>query len=115
MNDGTVKLDNDHQTLVNWGVTEMNKVISFMSVSEIEAFLNQHITKKPAEIEAEFSNLLDMTNEDAKFFLQNLLIRKEKAILMAEKSKAMQEEAKRKHLQKKKQKMEECKTKKRDM
>ena len=117
MNDGTVKLDEQHNTLVTWAKNEMRKlgIASFMEPSQIEQFLQQNIMHTPAEIEYAFSELLDMTSHKTKEFLQNLLSRKSKVNKIKEQQKLLLEKAKKDRENKRKEKRKAFKRSKREM
>lgn len=115
MNDGTIRLDGDHQTLAKWASKQLENIIDFMSKEQIDQFLNQNISKNTAELEVAFSELLDMTNDASKKFVQDWLLRKSKIESLQAKKRQLEEDAKRKNLQKKKQKMEEIKSSNREM
>lgn len=102
MNDGTRKVDNQHQTLAEWASKKLSTIIDFMDKSQIDQFLNQHIMKDVRDLEAAFADLLDMTNESSKQFMHELITRKGKLQAMDEKRKKLEEEAMKKQMQKNK-------------
>lgn len=114
MNDGTVKLDDQHDQLVKWGTKQLVDIIKFMDASQIEQFLNRNIMGTSAEIEVAFAELLDMTNAQTKEFLFELISRKNRIASLKAQQKRLLEQAKKNQELKKKQKMQSFKSVKRE-
>ena len=58
MDDGTVKLDQQHIALASWALKEVEKLVDFISRVQIEQFINQNIMKDSKDLESAFSEFL---------------------------------------------------------
>jgi hypothetical protein len=102
--------------LANWALKQLEKILGNFDPEEMKGFLAQHLESEPAVIEVEFSNILDMTNQQTKTFLHSLLTRKSKIDAHIKKTrKKLEDEARKKNQQKKKQKLENLNTADREM
>lgn len=129
MNDGTVKLDQQHTALASWASKNITKLVDFISQSQIDLFIEQNIMKDSAELDKVFTEFLQTFGKQestsislkgnitdaSKKFMQDLLLRKSKCEEMKLKQKRLEEDAKKKQKQKKKEKIAQLKSANREM